>query len=745
MKAKKHQLRILIIDDNPTIHEDFRKILTFDNLNSEEMEKEESILFTGENKDSTLPKYVIDSAYQGEEGLRLVEESLHEKRPYAVMFVDIRMPPGWDGVETITKIWKIDSEIQTVICTAYSDYSWEEIFNKFGETDRLLILKKPFDNVEVRQFVITLAKKWCLAKQLRHQLDFLQSTVDLRTDELRNSLSLLRITFESTADGILVTNIQNEIVDFNKKFVDLWGIPKAILQSGKFSTLLGFMIKQLQFPEILLDKIRYFYKRTVESCFDIIKFKDGKIFELYSKPQILNETIIGRVWSFKDITERRRLQEKLSYQATHDVLTGLANRTALMSRLAINIKRAGQQDSHVAVLFFDLDHFKLVNDSLGQNEGDNLLKMVASRLEECLRVDDTLARIEGDEFVVVLDSLSDEGEINDIIAGFFEALKKPFNIGGRVLNVTTSVGVSVYPKDGKVAEVLFKNADAAMLRAKEMGRNNFQFYTASMNLHLTEHFELSNDLSYALDNNQLLVYYQPIFDLKNKKFVGVEALARWQHPKRGLLTPMKFIPIAEETGLIIPIGEWILQTACKQVKAWHDQGMFNIGLAVNLSVNQFKQADIVKTVKDALKSSGFESKYLCLEITESLILEDTSNIRRILKALKKIGVSISIDDFGVGYSNLNYITKFPVDKLKIDKVFIRDVVTDESEAAVVLAILGIAKGLGMKVLAEGVETEAQLKFLQKNSCDEIQGYLFSEPVDAKKCEEILRSHSETKN
>lgn len=739
MDNDSQQFRILVIDDNPTIHDDFRKILAFSNPDAKEMERDELVLFENPDRIFNLPKYSIDSAYQGENGLQMVETSLKEKQPYAVMFVDIRMPPGWDGLETIFRIWKVDSEIQTVICTAYSDYSWEEMYRKFGETDRLLILKKPFDNIEIRQFVITLTKKWYLAKQVRHQLDFLQTTVDRRTAELRNSFSLLRATFESTADGILVTNMQDEIVDYNSKFINLWKVPKAILEPRKFSNLLGFMMNQLEYPEVFLKRMREFYKRSAEECFDLLKFKDKKIFECYSQPQKVSENIIGRVWNFRDITERRHLEEQLSYQATHDVLTGLSNRAMLIKHVEKSIEKAKEKNAHAVILFFDLDHFKLVNDTLGHSDGDKLLKVVASRMKQCIKPNDTLARLGGDEFVVLIDSLFDEHEIKDIMMRFFDSLKMPFNIDGNILNITASAGISIYPKDGKIAEVLFKNADAAMYRAKAKGRNNFQFFTASMNLHTAERLELSNDLNKALANNELLVYYQPLLDLKNKDIIGVEALVRWQHPKRGLLFPFEFIPIAEETGSIIPIGDWVMQTACKQVKAWHDHGIPDIWVAVNVSVNQFKHGNIIKTVNHALELSGLESKYLCLELTENLILEDTSEIKETLTELKELGVTISIEDFGVGYSNLNYITKFSIDRLKIDKSFMRDIITDESEAAIVLAILGIAKGLNMKVVAEGVETNEQLKFLQENKCDEFQGFLVSKPVDAEKCEEMLRS------
>ncbi len=420
------------------------------------------------------------------------------------------------------------------------------------------------------------------------------------------------------------------------------------------------------------------------------------------------------------------------------MLTGLLNRPLFLKEVEQGLKDVAQEKKHAAVLFFDVDRFKLVNDSLGHLLGDKLLKIVASRFRQCIRPHDAIARLGGDEFVVFIRSLSSDSEITGIIERFFDVIGRPFDVDGNTLNVSISGGVSIYPKDGELPEVLLKNADSAMYRAKELGRNNIQYYTSGMSTKSAEQLSLTNELSNALKNHELILYYQPLLNVKNKKIIGVEALIRWQHPKRGLLAPAEFLPLAEETGLIIPIGEWVLVEACKQVKAWHDSGLTDIWVAVNLSPNQFKQGDIVKTVDQALKESGLDSKYLCLEITENLMLEDNAELRKTLINLKMKGITLAIDDFGVGYSNLNYITRFPVDKLKIDKSFIRDVTSDLNEASVVLAILGIARGLNIQVLAEGVETKDQLKFLQKNQCDEFQGFLVSKPVDPKSCEDILR-------
>lgn len=724
--SMEQQFRILIIDDNPGIHNDFRKILGFGSHDLDGMEKDEELLFEKTEKIFNPSQYIIDSAFQGEEGYRLVQESIQKAQPYAIVFVDIRMPPGWDGVQTVENIWKIDPEIQSVICTAYSDYSWKDICKKFGQTDRLLILKKPFDNMEVRQFASALVKKWILAREMARQQDCLQ-----------NALSRLRATFEATADGILVLDMNHEIIDFNQKFCELWGIAPVILQSPKFSHLQAFMMSQLESPGVFLKIIQKSGHELGKKNTDLIKLKDQRIFECYSKPQKSGNKETGRVWSFRDITERRHLEEKLAYQASHDVLTGLFNRSLLLKQIEEGLEDCRKRSTYSAVLFFDLDHFKLINDSLGHLLGDKLLKVVASRLRQCVRSHDILARLGGDEFVVFLGNLSSESEIPGVIQRFFEIFQKPVHIDGNLLHVNLSGGVSVFPKDGEHAEVLLKNADAAMYRAKELGRDNFQFYTPSMNARTIERLELGNDLTQALDNNEFLLYYQPLLDVKNNKIIGVEALLRWNHPVRGVIPPAQFIPVAEETGLIIPIGEWVLTTACNQVKVWQDDGIADIWVAVNLSATQFKRGNVVEAVDKALKSSGLDPKYLCLEITENLMLENNVELNKSIFDLKMRGVNLVIDDFGVGYSNLNYVARFPIDKLKIDKAFIRDVTTDINQAAVVLTVLGIARGLNIEVLAEGVETEEQLKFLQENQCHEFQGFLVSEPLDAKSCEKFL--------
>lgn len=619
----KQNYRILVIDDNPQIHEDFRKI--FAPKISTKLDKEEQILFGNKSEQTKLDHFQLDFAFQGEEALKLVQQSIKLNKPYAVIFVDIRMPPGWDGIETIGKIWEVDADAQTVICTAYSDYSWEDIYKKFGETDRLLILKKPFDSIEVRQFATTLAKKWLLTKQVKKQLDSLQDTVEKKTQDLTASL-----------------------------------------------------------------------------------------------------------------TERKKLEEQISYKNTHDILTGLPNRSLLVRCIQKHLKQLEKhKNKKAAILFFDIDKFKLINESLGRKTADNLLKEFAKRLQKYIRPSDIFARDVGDEFVLYINNFSDQDKFIKAIKRIEAIVKKPFIIDNNNLNITASIGISVYPADGTKAEILLNNADLAMHRVKEKGGNGFQFYTTTMNLKAGERLKLGNDLARALEKKELIVYYQPIYDLKNKKIVGAEALIRWQHPKRGFLRPVEFIPIAEETSLIKPIGAWVIKTALDKLKTWHNKGLKHLTMSINLSPNQFKQGEILKVLKKTLDRSGIDPKHICLELTENLMLQDLEETQTILDELKKIGVSLAIDDFGMGYSNLNYISRLPIDKIKIDKFFMRNLLDDENDKAVVLAILKLAKDLNLKVLSEGVDDIKKLKFLEANGCDECQGYLISKPTDAETCEQIF--------
>jgi diguanylate cyclase (GGDEF)-like protein len=435
--------------------------------------------------------------------------------------------------------------------------------------------------------------------------------------------------------------------------------------------------------------------------------------------------------------ERKRYQEQLEFQANYDALTGLPNRNLLHDRLKQSVF-AQRYERSIGVVFIDIDRFKFVNDSLGHNTGDKLLQRVAERLSQSVRDGDTVARLGGDEFILILNDQSGEEFIYRAMQRIISRVAEPIVLDGQELLVTCSAGVSLYPQDGRDVETLLKNADAAMYRAKENGRNNFQFYTAEMNLQVNERLKTEASLRRALERREFELYYQPRIDVKSGRLVGCEALLRWQHPERGLQLPERFIGLAEETGLIIPIGEWVLKKACAQAKAWQKSGS-PVAVSVNLSMRQFKQDALVNAVDAALLEAGLAPHLLELELTESLVMQDTDLAIRVLARLREIGVEISVDDFGTGYSSLSYLTRLPISALKIDQSFVQAIqeAREANEGIVAQAIISLGHNLKLKVVGEGVETEPQFRFLERHGCDEVQGYYFGKPLPVPEFERFL--------
>ncbi len=417
--------------------------------------------------------------------------------------------------------------------------------------------------------------------------------------------------------------------------------------------------------------------------------------------------------------------------ANHDALTGLPNRTLLKDRLSQALLYAQRYDRWTTVVFIDLDNFKVINDSLGHSAGDELLKTVASRMVDSVRATDTVVRLGGDEFVVLLlDQPKNIDAISATIQKLASAVAEPVNLDGDELRITTSMGIANYPCDGADADTLITNADAAMYRVKEGGRDNFRFYTPELNTKVHEKFLLQEQLRNAVARSEFVLFYQPQVDMRTERVFAVEALLRWKHPSLGLVQPIKFIPIAEETGLIVPMGEWALREACRQNKAWQDAGLPFINVSVNVSARQFSDKNLFAKVVKALQDSGLEAKYLELELTESLIMQDVAQAIETMRQLQGLGVQLSIDDFGTGYSSLSALKTFPVARLKIDRSFISSLPVNEHDKAVASAVISLGQKLNLRVIAEGVETDEQVTFLRAHRCDEMQGYHFSKPLPA---------------
>jgi diguanylate cyclase (GGDEF)-like protein len=448
--------------------------------------------------------------------------------------------------------------------------------------------------------------------------------------------------------------------------------------------------------------------------------------------------ILATALSMRILQQRRRADDRVRHIAFHDDLTSLPNRPMLMQLLDQALSRHRRAGSNLAILFINLDRFKVINDSLGHEIGDVLLRQVADRLRSQSREGDTVARIGGDEFAVVVESQENLTDISACAQRLVDELSAPYLLGNKDCHVTLSIGISVFPSDGSDSQALLKAADVAKFRAKQMGRNNYQYYLPSMNVHTVERLELESDLSHALERGEFILYYQPKVEVKSGVITGTEALLRWNHPVRGLVPPQDFIPLAEETGLIVAIGEWVLATACAQNKLWQGQGLANLGIAVNLSARQFGDSQLLPKLTRIIQASGLDPSSLELEITESVVMSHGESAVAVLEQLNSIGVQIAIDDFGTGYSSLGYLKHFPINTIKVDRSFIRDIPADSGDMKIARAIIAMAHALRLKVVAEGVENAAQLKFLRGQHCDAAQGYFLFRPLPADEVADVLK-------
>ncbi|TLY68279.1 MAG: EAL domain-containing protein [Gammaproteobacteria bacterium] len=610
--------RVLVVDDNAAIHEDFRKILGGNTESSAELLAAERLLLGEAAPGVARPAFEIDTALQGQEGVARVRHALEEERPYAMAFIDMRMPPGWDGLETILRLWELDPHVQVVICSAHSDYDWTEVVARLDHSDKLLVIKKPFEPIEVLQCANALTRKWDNERTLRRQVEHLERVVEARTQ------------------GLEAANKQ------------------------------------------------------------------------------------------------------LRHLASHDALTGLPNRVLLDDRLSQAVAHAEQDGHSFGVAMFDLDRFKVVNDSLGHRAGDALIKEVAHRLAGVARGTDTVGRLGGDEFLFIMDRLAKREDAEHIARRAVKALELPIRLDGVDLHTSASIGIAMFPADGKSAEGLIANADAAMYCAKQRGRNNIQCYAEGMNSATQERVKLESDLHQALSLKQLELHYQPKVDTKTGLIHGVEALARWRHPQRGLVPPGEFIPLAESCGLIDAIGEWVVRESCRQARAWQLEGLPPLRVAVNLSAFQFRHGNLLQMIREALQAAQLEPRFLEVEITESALMSDPEESVTILEQLSRMGVVVSVDDFGTGYSSMSYLRRFPIDKLKIDRGFIAELISRADDASIVRAIVSLAHSLRLKVVAEGVETSEQLNVLRSIGCDQYQGFCFSPAVPAAQFAALLR-------
>ena len=761
--------RILIVDDTRTIHEDFRKILGACADGAALDLAEAEILGTALPiaAESKAEVFDLDSAYQGQEAWEKVKAAVALGTHYAMAFVDMRMPPGWDGVETITKMWEVDPDIQVVICTAYSDYSWEEIIKKLGNVDRLLILKKPFDTIEVCQLAYALTQKWHLAKHAHLKLSQLQAMVQEQTSILQAEVAERRRSEEAMRQSqgryaLAVAGANDGIWD--------WDFPaNCVFYSTRWKSMLGLSEDEVStssdewFNRIHPDDVErvkadldmHLTGRSELFCSEFrMRHKNQQyrwmlsrgvaVFDAAGKP-------LRAAGSQTDITDRRMAEEQMRHDALHDTLTGLSNRALVMNRIAHRMTRARRtDDSMFAVIFIDLDRFKNINDSLGHDAGDKLLIAVAGRLGTAIRDVDTLSRAEpdevarlgGDEFVVLLDTIRTPADAVRVCQRIQDALSEPYTINGQKVRTSASLGVAISSGNYERAADILRDADTALYSAKNSGRGNFRIFHPDMHASAMRRVWMENELRQAIDRKQLSIVYQPILALDTGKMIEVEALLRWQHPEHGMIPPTEFIALAEETGLIFSLGHWVLREACQQMKRWQTEvpELACTAVGVNVSCSQFARRDTREAVVHALKESGLEAKYLKLEITETAVMDKLIPAIAELTALREIGVQFHLDDFGTGYSSLGYLHQMPIEALKIDRSFVTTIGSDRTGTSIVQAIIALAHSMNMRVIAEGVENDLQLTKLTSLGCDYAQGYHFAKPLSPADLVTFARKH-----
>lgn len=647
---------------------------------------------------------------QGAAGLLLVEEVLTEET-FALLEDYIQHQPDW-------------SDIPILILT-YHGADSPALKAELPRLGKVSLLERP-----VRTTAFLSAAKAALRGRMR-QYQFRASQRQLTESEQR-----FKSLFEHHPDGIFIRDLAGKFVSANKALEAMLGYSADELKNSTVSSMVvpeqAEEVSQY-FEEAKKGRPQKFKARIIRS--------DGTIIEIEAAylPLVIDGKITGVHGIARDVTEAKMYQRQIEHLATHDALTGLLNRYSLYDRLEHAIACSRRDNIQTGVLFMDLNRFKQINDSLGHDKGDMLLEEIARRIKHSVREGDTVARLGGDEFVIVMENvhdIEDMARVADIVLG---NISKTIYLDSHELSVTTSIGASVFPKDGENVSTLLKHADLAMYQAKEMGSGSFRFYDPYMNIKILERLLTENALRKALDNNEFVLHYQPRVRMEDKKIVGVEALVRWNHPERGLIAPIDFIPLAEEIGLIHALGDWVLETACQQNKWWQEAGLPPIKVAVNLSAQQLGGAASIKNkIQDVLTKTGLDSQFLELEITETSLMQNVDSTLTILQEIRDIGVSVSIDDFGIGYSSLTHLKRLPVDTLKIDKSFIHDILDDRDDAAIVSATIALAHHMRLKVIAEGVTSMDEIRLLAELECDELQGYFFSEALPPQQLEDLLR-------
>ncbi|MHB2249582.1 GGDEF/EAL domain-containing response regulator [Pseudomonas fitomaticsae] len=738
--------RVLIVDDTASIHGDFAKILKPATVEDKDLDETENLLFGTPSSAPTSSKehFELDSAYQGREALDKVEAALAAGRPYAMAFIDMRMPPGWDGLETIERLWQADPKLQVALCTAYSDYSWEEIDQRLPQNDRLLILKKPFDAIEIRQMASALTVKWQMTEDAELKMNQLEQAVEERTRELsdaniivQNSPTILyRLRGEPSFP---LMYISHNITRYGHVAADLvgsdtWG--QTLIHpddQASVDTAMGRVLDRHAEGASIEFRLRTGEGgwRWVENRYIPVRDHDGRLLEV--------EGII------LDITERRMAEEKMALLARTDGLTGLSNRATLIERLHQAFAAARRGAAPFAVFYLDLDHFKRINDTLGHPVGDLLLQAVAHRIKSSVRENDVVARLGGDEFALLQLDVNDPTQSAAIAAKIRDALLEPYHLAGNAVHISVSIGICIYRPTSLDADNLLAGADMALYRAKETGRNQYQFYSEEITREVCERMTLAEELTTALTQGGLKLDYTPEADMHSGKILGMAAQVSWQHPRLGLLPASAFVPAAEKTGAIIALGRWILDHACWQMRQWQDDGVAPPVMAIKISLAQLKSGP--ELIYDVLRTTArwqLAPWDLRFDVTEATLAQTKWTQNDVLPRLRELGVKIAIDDFGTEYSSFDYLKTYRVNHLKLAQSLIDNAAQDAGGANTLRAIVNFARDLAIGISAEGVLLSDQDNAPASPApLKNVQGLYLSEAVSPEQAARLLKDASVT--
>jgi len=651
----------------------------------------------------------------------------------------MRMPPGWDGVETAERLWQIDPRLQIVFCTAFSDYSWSDVLTRLDARDRLLILKKPFDAIEVYQFANALTTKWQTTEQAAFKMSRLEEAVEERTRELSNAniivqnspVILYRLRGEPAFPLIYISHNITKLGYDRQRLLDSAGWAQTLIDP-RDQAKVGEAMARLLDKDAQGASIEFRLRtadgslRWVENRYVPVRDKEGRIIEV--------EGIVV------DVTERKTAEEKITLLARTDSLTGLANRSTFNERLYQAHAAAQRGALAFAILYLDLDKFKPVNDTFGHPVGDLLLQQVAKRLKDCTRESDLVARLGGDEFAILQGEMKEPANAGTLAAKIQNRLALPFCVNGNNIDISVSIGISPYAPGNSGADAMLVQADLALYRSKDMGRNQYHFHSDDLDQEVLDRVALAGEIKNAIGNGEFELQYQPQVELSSQNIVGMEALVRWNHPTRGLLAPAAFISLAEKSGAIIALGHWVLDQACRQMSLWRKSGLNLPVIAINLSLFQLKRGrELVRDVIETIERWGLAPSDLEFDVTEATLAQLTWTQNEVLPQLRELGVKIAIDDFGSEYSSFDYVRAYRVNHLKIAQSFINRSTTDPESAATIRAIVNFAHDIGIVVIAQGVETEQQRELLTSTDpMTQAQGFHFSKPVGAERAGELLR-------